>query len=60
MGCISLSLSPIRLEPGVWERNPGIQQKFLADLGCDEIQGFHFCRPMPAEDVLPFLERHGR
>jgi EAL domain-containing protein (putative c-di-GMP-specific phosphodiesterase class I) len=38
----------------------GIQQKFLADLGCDEIQGFHFCRPMPAEDVLPFLERHGR
>lgn len=55
-----MSLSPIRLEPGVWERNPGIQQKFLADLGCDEIQGFHFCRPMPAEDVLPFLERHGR
>ena len=35
------------------------QQKFLADLGCDEIQGFHFCRPMPAPDVLPFLERHG-
>jgi EAL domain-containing protein (putative c-di-GMP-specific phosphodiesterase class I) len=37
-----------------------IQQKFLADLGCDEIQGFHFCRPLPAEDVLPYLERHAQ
>ena len=30
------------------------QANFLAELGCDVLQGFHFARPMPAEDLLAF------
>ncbi len=29
--------------------------KVLRDMGCDEIQGYLFARPMPACDVLPWL-----
>ena len=29
------------------------QLTFLADLGCDEIQGYLFSRPVPAEELSP-------
>ena len=31
----------------------------LAGYGCDQIQGYHFSRPMPADRVPGFLERFG-
>jgi diguanylate cyclase (GGDEF)-like protein len=31
----------------------------LADYGCDQIQGYHFSRPMPARMVPGYLERFG-
>jgi len=30
------------------------QANFLAELGCDALQGFYFAKPMPAEDLLAF------
>jgi diguanylate cyclase (GGDEF)-like protein len=33
------------------------QQRFLAGLGCDELQGFLFARPAPADDITPLLRR---
>jgi diguanylate cyclase len=27
------------------------QERLLRDLGCDNGQGFHFCRPAPAEEI---------
>jgi len=27
----------------------------LADLGCDEAQGYHFSRPVPAPDLVDWL-----
>lgn len=32
----------------------------LADLGCDAVQGFICTEPLPAEDIVPFLERRTR
>jgi len=32
----------------------------LADYGCDQIQGYHFSRPMPADRVPGYLEAFGR
>jgi EAL domain-containing protein (putative c-di-GMP-specific phosphodiesterase class I) len=31
----------------------------LADYGCDQIQGYHFSRPMPAAMVPGYLQRFG-
>jgi len=36
------------------------QQRFLDDLGCDEIQGFLFSRPIDATDAAEFLSRKRR
>ena len=33
------------------------QVEFLRERGCDEIQGFHYCRPLPVNDMLGFLSR---
>jgi EAL domain-containing protein (putative c-di-GMP-specific phosphodiesterase class I) len=33
------------------------QERLLRELGCDSAQGFHFARPVPADEVLPILER---
>ncbi|MBC7514259.1 MAG: EAL domain-containing protein [Herminiimonas sp.] len=30
----------------------------LQDVGCDELQGFHFARPMPAEQFADWLATH--
>uniref|UniRef100_UPI003D7EB8CE EAL domain-containing protein n=1 Tax=Kineococcus sp. SYSU DK005 TaxID=3383126 RepID=UPI003D7EB8CE len=30
----------------------------LGELGVDETQGYHHARPMPADQVLPWLRRH--
>ena len=30
-------------------------QDVLEKLGCEFIQGYHFARPMPAEDLTPIL-----
>ncbi|MEO1245371.1 MAG: EAL domain-containing protein [Pseudomonadota bacterium] len=34
------------------------QLQHLRFLGCDEIQGFHFAKPMSADDVAAFLRSH--
>ena len=34
------------------------QLQHLHFLGCDEIQGFFFAKPMPGDKVTAFLERH--
>ena len=31
------------------------QLRFLREKGCDELQGFHYCRPLPADQMLEFL-----
>ncbi|TMW71551.1 putative bifunctional diguanylate cyclase/phosphodiesterase [Alteribacter natronophilus] len=30
--------------------------KFLCERQCDEIQGFLYCRPLPSEEVIPYLQ----
>jgi diguanylate cyclase (GGDEF)-like protein/PAS domain S-box-containing protein len=32
------------------------QANFLAELGCDVLQGYHFAKPMPADQVLGFVQ----
>ncbi|MCW2308552.1 putative bifunctional diguanylate cyclase/phosphodiesterase [Rhodobium gokarnense] len=32
------------------------QLRVLRQLGCNKVQGYYFSRPMPAGDVLPFLD----
>ena len=34
------------------------QNRFLKELFCDNVQGFLFCRPLPANDVTGFLQQH--
>jgi EAL domain-containing protein (putative c-di-GMP-specific phosphodiesterase class I) len=38
------------------ENQPTLQR--LAGLGCDRVQGFLFSRPLPAADVLSWMENH--
>jgi diguanylate cyclase (GGDEF)-like protein len=33
------------------------QQARLVELGCDEVQGFYYAKPMPEEEFLKFLEQ---
>jgi diguanylate cyclase (GGDEF)-like protein/PAS domain S-box-containing protein len=35
------------------------QRKFLANLGCDVIQGYLFSKPLPVEEALAYLRQHG-
>jgi EAL domain-containing protein (putative c-di-GMP-specific phosphodiesterase class I) len=35
------------------------QMLVLRDSGCDEVQGFVICRPLPAQEVLPYLRALG-
>jgi EAL domain-containing protein (putative c-di-GMP-specific phosphodiesterase class I) len=34
------------------------QQNILASMGCDEIQGFYFSRPLPEQIFIDFLKQH--
>jgi EAL domain-containing protein (putative c-di-GMP-specific phosphodiesterase class I) len=34
------------------------QQTFLEDVGCDVMQGFHFVRPMPGNELPDWLASH--
>lgn len=36
------------------------QASFMIKLGCDEAQGYLFARPMPFDDLMPFLEAKNR
>ncbi len=36
------------------------QLDFLQELGCDEFQGFHFCKPLPADEIGEYLLQYGR
>ncbi|MDD2767290.1 MAG: EAL domain-containing protein [Methylococcus sp.] len=31
------------------------QLRFLREAGCDEVQGYYFSRPVPADEILPWL-----
>ena len=33
-------------------------EKFLVTEGCDEVQGFRYSRPVPAEDFLDFVKNY--
>ena len=33
------------------------QQERLIELGCDEVQGFYYAKPMPASDFINFLQQ---
>ncbi len=34
------------------------QQERLIELGCDEVQGFYYAKPMPSDEFLTFLKSH--
>ncbi len=34
------------------------QQQILADMGCDEIQGFYFSHPLPEQAFIDFLQQY--
>ena len=36
------------------------QKNILCSLGCDEVQGFLFAKPMPAEMLTPWIKTHER
>jgi EAL domain-containing protein (putative c-di-GMP-specific phosphodiesterase class I) len=36
------------------------QLDFLKENQCDEIQGFYYFKPMPAEDITNLLESYGQ
>jgi diguanylate cyclase (GGDEF)-like protein len=36
------------------------QRQYLHFLDCDRIQGFHFARPMPSDELLDFVAEHRR
>jgi diguanylate cyclase (GGDEF)-like protein len=36
----------------------GIAQRELADLGCDLVQGYQICRPIPARELELWIETH--
>ena len=36
------------------------QQEFLREKGCDFIQGYYFCRPLPAAELVPILSQHAK
>lgn len=36
------------------------QLRLLQNLGCDEFQGFHICRPLPASETEAYLSKSGK
>ena len=36
-----------------------VQLAFLRDNNCDEMQGYHFSKPLPADEVAGLLKAHG-
>ena len=36
----------------------GMAQRKLADMGCDLVQGYHICRPLPARELELWTETH--
>jgi EAL domain-containing protein (putative c-di-GMP-specific phosphodiesterase class I) len=35
------------------------QMRFLEHRGCDEMQGYYFSKPLPAEEMAAYLEKQG-
>lgn len=33
------------------------QQKFVMGIGCDRIQGFYYCKPLPLNELIAYLEK---
>ena len=36
------------------------QLRILQELGCDEFQGYHICRPLPADEIEGYLSGFGK
>jgi diguanylate cyclase (GGDEF)-like protein len=36
----------------------GMAQRKLSDMGCDLVQGYHICRPLPARELELWIETH--
>jgi EAL domain-containing protein (putative c-di-GMP-specific phosphodiesterase class I) len=36
------------------------QQERLIELGCDEVQGFYYAKPMPEDEFIQFLNNHNQ
>ena len=36
------------------------QLDFLLERGCDEFQGFHICKPLPADEIEDFLNQYSK
>jgi len=53
-GIVDLAHS-LRLQVVAEGVETGEQKAFLQSLGCDEVQGFHFRRPVPAEELTELL-----
>ena len=61
--CIVRNMVNMAKEMGIRILCEGVETKeqaeFLLDLGCERIQGFYYSRPLPYEELMPYLKQSG-